>query len=226
MSNTPCPHTSCKVHWCWWWNFQKCIIRGKLYQLCPMNNKYRYMKQYVISFLSAILELSCETALSWKPFRMGHMYIYTFLLRITETMSSKNIDLSSWDTLYSQVDYFKQISDLNIFLQLWLKSQCKLYRDSLHSHSNSQKLMRGTGFINYEVQNSPFKSHPNREKSVFYSLLNIKYKWVLIKCAGTVHHCTKYTHKNKIHCVNWIHLTQEICKWLKIMNTDITIQIP
>jgi hypothetical protein len=30
-SNTPCPHTSCKVHW-WWWNFRKCIILGKLYQ--------------------------------------------------------------------------------------------------------------------------------------------------------------------------------------------------
>jgi hypothetical protein len=33
-SNTPCPHTSSKVHWCWWWNFGKCIIPIKLYQLC------------------------------------------------------------------------------------------------------------------------------------------------------------------------------------------------
>jgi hypothetical protein len=32
-SNTPCPHTSCKVHWCWPWNFRKCIILIKLYQL-------------------------------------------------------------------------------------------------------------------------------------------------------------------------------------------------
>jgi hypothetical protein len=30
-SNTPCPHTSCKVHWCWRWNFRKFIILGKLY---------------------------------------------------------------------------------------------------------------------------------------------------------------------------------------------------
>jgi hypothetical protein len=30
MSNTPCPHTSCKVHWCWQWNFQKCFVLGKL----------------------------------------------------------------------------------------------------------------------------------------------------------------------------------------------------
>jgi hypothetical protein len=54
-SNTPCPHTSCKVHWCWLWNFQKCIILGKLYQLRHLNNKYR---------------------LSRKPFGIGHMFIY------------------------------------------------------------------------------------------------------------------------------------------------------
>jgi hypothetical protein len=41
--------------------------------------------------------LYSEIALSRKPFGIGHMYIYTFLL----TMTSQNIDLSSWDTLYS-----------------------------------------------------------------------------------------------------------------------------
>jgi len=29
------------------------------------------------------------------------MFIYTFLLRMTDTMTSQNIDLSSWDTLYT-----------------------------------------------------------------------------------------------------------------------------
>jgi hypothetical protein len=29
------------------------------------------------------------------------MYIYTFLLRITDPMTSQNIDLSSWDTRYT-----------------------------------------------------------------------------------------------------------------------------
>jgi hypothetical protein len=28
------------------------------------------------------------------------MYIYTFLLRMTDTVTSQNTDLSSWDTLY------------------------------------------------------------------------------------------------------------------------------
>jgi hypothetical protein len=37
-----CPHTNCKVHWCWRWNFWKCIILGKLYQLYHLNNKYEY----------------------------------------------------------------------------------------------------------------------------------------------------------------------------------------
>jgi hypothetical protein len=46
-SNTPCPHKSCKVHWCWRSNFRKCNILGKLYQLCHLNNKYWYQKQYV-----------------------------------------------------------------------------------------------------------------------------------------------------------------------------------
>jgi hypothetical protein len=37
-----------------------------------------------------------EIALSQKPFGIGHMYIYTFLLRMT----SQNTDLSFWATLY------------------------------------------------------------------------------------------------------------------------------
>jgi hypothetical protein len=46
--------------------------------------------------------LHSEIVLSRKPFGMGHMYIYTFLLRMTNTTSitSQNIDVSSWGTLY------------------------------------------------------------------------------------------------------------------------------
>jgi hypothetical protein len=40
-------------------------------------------------------ELYSEIDLSRKPFGIGHMYIYTFLLRMTDTMTSKNIDLCS-----------------------------------------------------------------------------------------------------------------------------------
>jgi hypothetical protein len=41
-SNTACPHTSCKMHWCSRCNFRKCITLGKLYQRCHLNNKYMY----------------------------------------------------------------------------------------------------------------------------------------------------------------------------------------
>jgi hypothetical protein len=44
--------------------------------------------------------LYSEIALSRKPFGIGRMYIYTFLFRMTDTMTSKNIDPSSWDILY------------------------------------------------------------------------------------------------------------------------------
>jgi hypothetical protein len=47
------------------------------------------------------LELYSEIALSRKPFGIGHMYIYKFLLRATDTMTSQNTDLPSWDTLYN-----------------------------------------------------------------------------------------------------------------------------
>jgi hypothetical protein len=53
-----------------------------------------------ISFLSTILELYSEIAVSRKLFGIVHTYIYTFLLRMTDTVTSQNIDLSSWDTLY------------------------------------------------------------------------------------------------------------------------------
>jgi hypothetical protein len=46
--------------------------------------------------------LYSEIALPQKPFRIGYMYIHTFLLRMTDTMTFQNTDLSSWDTLYSR----------------------------------------------------------------------------------------------------------------------------
>jgi hypothetical protein len=42
-----------------------------------------------------------EIAPSRKPFGIGHMYIYIFFLRMTDTVTSQNIDLSSGDILYS-----------------------------------------------------------------------------------------------------------------------------
>jgi hypothetical protein len=49
--------------------------------------------------------LYSEIAQSWKPFGTGHMYIYIFLLRMTETLTSQSIELSFWGTLHS-VEYW------------------------------------------------------------------------------------------------------------------------
>jgi hypothetical protein len=45
-----------------------------------------------------------EIALSRKPVGIGHTYIYIYLLRMTETVTSQNFDPSSWDTLYRNTE--------------------------------------------------------------------------------------------------------------------------
>jgi hypothetical protein len=44
--------------------------------------------------------LYSETALTQKLFGIGHIYIYNCFLRMADSMTSQNIELSSWDTLY------------------------------------------------------------------------------------------------------------------------------
>jgi hypothetical protein len=71
-----------------------CLIRyakGQLYPTYTLHN---------ISFVSTILEMFSEISRSRKTFGIGHMYMYTFLVRMTDTMTSQNTDLSSWDYLY------------------------------------------------------------------------------------------------------------------------------
>ena len=58
-----------------------------------------------MSFLPTILRLYIQTALSRKPFAIGHMFIWSFVLRMTDTMTSQNMDLTSWDTLYFIVTF-------------------------------------------------------------------------------------------------------------------------
>jgi hypothetical protein len=44
--------------------------------------------------------LYSEIALTPKLFGVGHVYIYISLLRMTDTMTSRSIDVSTWDILY------------------------------------------------------------------------------------------------------------------------------
>jgi hypothetical protein len=51
-----------------------------------------------------VARLYNEIALSRKLFGIEHMYIYTFLLRMTDIMTSQNIDVCSHDTLHIYIN--------------------------------------------------------------------------------------------------------------------------
>jgi hypothetical protein len=57
-----------------------------------------------------VARLYSETALSREPFGIGHMYIYSFMLRMTDNMSSQNIGISSWDVLYKYACVYPIVS--------------------------------------------------------------------------------------------------------------------
>jgi len=45
-----------------------------------------------------------QTAVSSHPLKIGHMFIWTYLLGIVHTTTSKNIYYSSWNTLYNVIN--------------------------------------------------------------------------------------------------------------------------
>jgi hypothetical protein len=52
--------------------------------------------------------LYSEISLSRKPFGIGHMYIYSILHRMTDNVAFQNIDVSSWDILYTGIKQNKK----------------------------------------------------------------------------------------------------------------------
>jgi cytochrome b subunit of formate dehydrogenase len=83
------------------------ILSLKLYMyMCPIpNGTWRVARLYST--------LHSEIALSRKPFGIGHMYIYTFWFRMTDTMTSLNTDRSFWDTPYIQRVASTRIANLD-----------------------------------------------------------------------------------------------------------------
>jgi hypothetical protein len=55
-----------------------------------------------------VARLSSEIALPQKLFGIEHLYKYTFMHRMTDTVTSQNIDVSSWDILYMSYDFDRQ----------------------------------------------------------------------------------------------------------------------
>ena len=78
---------------------KKCIVLGKLYQLCHLNNIYQHQKQYVVSLYQQFCNCTVK-----QLYLRNHLeydtYIYTCLLRMTDSMTSQNVDISSWNSLY------------------------------------------------------------------------------------------------------------------------------
>jgi hypothetical protein len=73
-----------------------------------------------ISFLTTILELYSEISLSRKMFGIGHMYIHTFLLRMTVTMTS-----------FPPVSFCTIILKEVVLYKYWSKSQNSLINSLL-----------------------------------------------------------------------------------------------
>jgi hypothetical protein len=87
------------------------------------------------------LELYNQISLSQKPFGIGHMYIHTFLFRMTDLMTSQNIDLSSWDSLYIYINTVSTVRAQQYF-DCCLRICClgNLFTKPLPSHGRLLRL--------------------------------------------------------------------------------------
>jgi hypothetical protein len=71
-----------------------------------------------------------KMSLSRKPFGIGHMFIESFLLRMTDTMTSQNIVLSSWDTLYFQKKNCRKNQNTHfVFSNFFFRKSYRLWDD-------------------------------------------------------------------------------------------------
>jgi hypothetical protein len=78
--------------------------------------------------------LYSEIALSWKPLGIGHMYILNFSLRMAGTMTSQNIDLSYWDSLWRWYN--------NTIIVLWTLSSVLFFNYLKHKISETGFYLR------------------------------------------------------------------------------------
>jgi hypothetical protein len=72
--------------------------------------------------MSISYQQTWNRTVSRKLFGIGHMYIYSFVLRMTDTVAYQNIDLSFWDILYigtSVLSTLSHISDAWLARRSW-----------------------------------------------------------------------------------------------------------
>jgi len=96
------------VHWSRWWDFWTLTLNCRILLSIYITNK---CNQYIIclSFIPFVrlFMRNIQTAVSPHPLKIGHMFIWTYSLRIVYTTTSENIFYSSWNTLYICVYVFQ-----------------------------------------------------------------------------------------------------------------------
>jgi hypothetical protein len=55
----------------------------------------------LLVWVHSVLNTYSEIALSREPFGIRHMYMYAFLLRMVDTLTSQNTKIFFWSTLYT-----------------------------------------------------------------------------------------------------------------------------
>jgi hypothetical protein len=98
------------------WASMACCGDSFTYSLC------------IVSFLSTMLWLYSEIVLSQKQLGIGHIH---FLVRMTAAITSQNIDLSSWDTLYDGVSSALHRNAVVMYYQVKTCSSASF----VHTHS-------------------------------------------------------------------------------------------
>jgi hypothetical protein len=110
--------------------------------------------------------LHSQMAVSGKPFLIGHMFILTFLLIMTNTMISQNIDLSSWDTLYS-VQYYPQFRVTAVGLGTYYPrirgNYCTLFVGQMSKSKTHHQLQCCKGSLDLLQHNSDQDRQTDRE---------------------------------------------------------------
>jgi hypothetical protein len=142
--------------------------------------------------------LYSEIVLSWKPFRIGHMYTYTFLLRMADTVTSHNIVLSSWGTLYNKntrnLDFFSRMNEVNtsrVTIRRYLGATCAeqfyvLGCGAVYSGRNSSALSQKIAlFIVTDVRTSNPLNYTSIH--VLVTASNILESWLYAELSETIY---------------------------------------
>jgi hypothetical protein len=87
-NNTRTSYTICKVRWDWLWDFRTCSVKWNKFVI--------YVNKFITSHNVFVFvdSNSCISAIR-------HTYVWNVFFTMTDVITSQNIDLPSWITLYN-----------------------------------------------------------------------------------------------------------------------------